>query len=31
VDIDDLVSELDQAAESLGVDVSLRSAEADVL
>jgi glycine cleavage system transcriptional repressor len=31
VDIDDLVSKLDEAAESLGVDVSLRSAEADVL
>jgi glycine cleavage system transcriptional repressor len=31
VDIDDLVSKLDEAAESLGVEVSLRSAEADVL
>ncbi len=31
VDFDDLVSTLDSAAESLGVEVSLRSAEADVL
>ena len=31
MDIDDLVSKLDEAAESLGVEVSLRSAEADVL
>ncbi len=31
VDIDDLVSKLDEAAETLGVEVSPRSAEADVL
>jgi glycine cleavage system transcriptional repressor len=31
VDIDDLVSKLDEAAEALGVEVSLRPAEADVL
>jgi len=31
VDIDELVSKLDEVAESLGVEVSLRSAEADVL
>jgi glycine cleavage system transcriptional repressor len=31
VDLDELVSKLDEVAESLGVEVSLRSAEADVL
>ena len=31
VDIEDLVTELDEVAERLGVEVSLRSAEADVL
>ena len=31
VDMDELVSKLDEVAESLGVEVSLRSAEADVL
>lgn len=31
VDVDDLCAELDEAAQALGVEVSLRSAEADVL
>jgi glycine cleavage system transcriptional repressor len=31
VDVDELVAELDEAADRLGVEVSLRSAEADVL
>ena len=31
VDVDELMAELDEVAEKLGVDVTLRTAEADVL